>query len=163
MERIEFQSTGEQSLSEVLMKIESIMVLCILFAPYTLFYQNDYLTIVGMAWIFNAAPSGAGHLSLNLDWFGMSLFFVILPQVVFGYMMHRVYQGKTSFRMAVIVGIVGILFSCIDSITAVIIKFLDPSWQYGWRTYPVPVIMLVAYLYMKRYPPPDREQIWQEE
>ncbi|MHA2213682.1 MAG: hypothetical protein ACXAEN_18570 [Candidatus Thorarchaeota archaeon] len=145
------------------MKIDSIMVLCILFAPYTLFYDGSLLTIVGMTWVFLAIPTGVPELLLSLDFLGRNLFLLILPQVAFGYMMHRVYQAETSFRMAVFVGIIGILISTLESITDSIIMLLDPSWYFGWRTYPVPVIMLVAYLYMKRYPPPVREKVWPEE
>jgi hypothetical protein len=140
-------------------KIALVFVALSFFAPYLIAFSTSGFAVGAMTWILNVRPFGFAIDFQNPSyWFGMGLLVIGLPQFVFSYFMYRFYQKKTTRNRLVHVGVIGMLPIIIWGILNGLPRLWNPTYPYGFNMLPIPIILLVAFLFLKRYSPPPIEE-----
>jgi hypothetical protein len=140
-------------------KAAAIFIVVSFSAPYLLAFSTSGFAVGAMIWILNVSPFGFSIDFQNTSyWFGMGLLVIGLPQFVFSYFMYRFYQKKTTRKRLVQVGIIGMLPIIIWGILNGLPRLWNPTYPYGFNMLPIPIILLVAYLFFKRYSPSSAEE-----
>ncbi|MDF1540915.1 MAG: hypothetical protein P1Q69_18610 [Candidatus Thorarchaeota archaeon] len=136
-------------------KVTVIFIMISLSAPYQIAYSSSLLAIAAMLWVLNVTSLGFSiDVQNNFYWYGTSFFFIGLPQFIFSYFMYRFYQKRTSKSRLIHVGLIGTLPIIFWGIMNGLPRLWDPYYPYGFNMLPIPVILIFAYLFLKRYSPP---------
>ncbi len=116
-------------------------------------YGDFTAHIVGVFWtVFIGSPipiDGGGMVPPTVNPVsGILVFPLIVLRLLFVFQLYRVYGGQTSRRAAYTVGILGELF-------LVIINVLrsSPTFTTGNLYIPIPILLVVGYLLLWRFPP----------
>lgn len=116
---------------------------------------NDF-SIAAMTWIYQV-NSWYGGFILNPFMIFESIPFTFM-RLVFGYMLYRLYSGKTTQKRVVITGIIMELFLPVFYyITYLPILLFNPGWSGFPVLLPIPLLLLYGLAIAKRYPPPEEE------
>ncbi|MFW9805037.1 MAG: hypothetical protein ACFFFC_20485 [Candidatus Thorarchaeota archaeon] len=125
--------------------------------PFALGFVSDYISIAAATWLLNLSPRGY-NLHLLLQFFPLLQFTFL--RFVFALQMTRLYQGKSSVRTAIYVGVISECPFLVISIINALPSLWNPAYPYGFSGIPLPFVLLVGWLLIKRYPPPVRRKTW---
>ena len=143
--------------------VGAFMALVTAIAPYIVSIDAYGAAIMAATWVLQWSPQSIWFFFLSPeDWFGVVLLLIVLPEAAFTYQMMRLYSGKTTKKQTFLVGLLGTLPLITVGVMNTLPLLWDPKWPYGFTWFPVPVIVLVGYLLVKRYPPLEQSRVWPE-
>jgi len=147
------------------MTIGTIMAIVAILAPvgasihsYTGFTEYN-VTIVAMTWLLIVDPFGS-------YWFVQPLlFFSTLPMTflrfVFAYMMVRVYQGKSTRKRALVVGVASELQYPVIYLLPILVGVFTPFPVFPIPLFlPIPILLLLGFLIIRIRPPAQLPVSW---
>lgn len=140
-----------------------VMALVAAVVPYIVSIDAYGVAIMAATWVLEWSPQSIWFFLLSPeDWFGIVLLIIVLPEAAFACQMMRLYSGKTTKKQTFLVGLLGTLPLITVDVMNTLPLLWNPTWPYGFTWFPVPVIVLVGYLLVKRYPPLEQSRVWPE-
>ena len=146
-----------------------IAILIALFCPLAL-QIYDYgstmfsdFSIIAMIWVYQSSQWMGPFGSLMIDplMLFQSLPFTFL-RLVFGYMLYRLYCGKTTQKRVLLTGIVMELFLPVFYLmTYLPMLVMYPGWYTIPVLLPIPILLLYGVVIVKGFPPPQ-DKLWIE-
>ncbi|MFO7837099.1 MAG: hypothetical protein R6V83_10600 [Candidatus Thorarchaeota archaeon] len=141
-----------------------IVALCALLLPCWVYCGPFDLFIYAGGWMFHAYDADSTtRISFSLYFAGFSLLQALIiiggPQLLFAYMLYRLYLGQTSVKKALATGCIVLIPPLINDLFYLIIYLTSPSAPF-WPTIPIPLSLLVGLVIIKRYPPPEDVPTW---
>jgi len=140
-----------------------VMALVAAVVPYIVSIDAYGVAIMAATWVLQWSPQSIWFFLLSPeDWFGIVLLIIVLPEAAFACQMMRLYSGKTTKKQTFLVGLLGTLPLITVGVMNTLPLLWDSKWPYGFTWFPIPVIVLVGYLLVKRYPPLEQPRVWPE-
>ena len=123
---------------------------------------NDF-SIIAIIWIYSSSQWNGpfGSLQVNPLMLFQALPFTFM-RFVFGYMLYRLYCGKTTQKRVLITGIIMELFLPVFYlITYLPMLIMNPGWYSIPVLLPIPILLLFGVAIVKGFPPPQ-DKLWIE-
>ncbi len=146
-----------------------VATLIALFSPLAL-QIYDYgssmfsdFSLIAMIWIYQSSQWMGPYGSLLIDplMLFQSLPFTFL-RFVFGYMLYRLYSGKSTQKRVLLTGIIMELFlPAFYLIPFLPMLIMNPGWFSIPVLLPIPILLLYGVVIVKGFPPPQ-DKLWIE-
>ncbi len=165
---MELTEEGTQAIERNPWTIGVLLALVALLAPHNVIYYpfDSYmwnLQVMAMTWMMFIDP-------YSVNWMNDPLILMVgIPtaflRLVFGYMVVRAYQGKTTKRRAIIAGIASELqVAVIFYVPMVLFQLLSPYPQgYYPIVLPIPVLLILGLGIMRIWPPSGEPTTWTDD
>ncbi|UCH05005.1 MAG: hypothetical protein JSW05_02270 [Candidatus Thorarchaeota archaeon] len=151
---------GAQALERNLWAVGILFALVALLAPHTVVYYMWDLQVMAATWMAFIDPYSVSWMSNPF------LLMVAIPgallRLVFGYMVVRAYQGKTTKKRAIIIGIALELQGPVFFYVPVILfQLASPILRsYYPILLPIPALLILGLVIMRIWPPPTESTTW---
>ena len=121
------------------------------------------ITIVAMTWVYYSSSWMGPYGGLMMDPFMLlqSLPFTFM-RFVFGYMLYRLYSGKSTIKRVMLTGIIMELFMPVIYLVSYLpMLLMNPGWFSMPVLLPIPILLLYGVVIIKLFPSP-KDELWIE-
>jgi hypothetical protein len=140
-----------------------VMALVALVAPLAFFfsgYDGLYISLIAILWSFTSSSYYTQLVIADIFTLGMSMPFGFL-RLAYAYQMFRLYNGRTTKKRTLTLGIVSELPLAILFIPYLIMWLLNPLSPLALAA-PTLILLIVGILIVKFKPPPKPPETWVE-
>jgi len=143
----------------------SALVALILLLPLGAIFDEELLTIPSVTWIINYRIIGPNQgMSFSFlspaDW--MAGLLLSLPRFLFVRQIVRYYEGRTSMKRTLLIGLLGELNTLWYALLISLPALFIPGLRYVRLGVPIPFLLLIGWTWMAHHPPRQDAQSWLE-
>ncbi len=152
----------EKTISLSTRDLVTFLSILVVILPWGMLITQSEVVIEGFLFVIVLRPVDS-YVSMIGGIDSLSLIVVLiflLPRIFFTYMLVRLYQGQTTMKRVVSVGVIvefEIVFWAVLQGSNV---FIISSWFYVMIGIPLPLLLLSVLYIMKRYPPESHDDSW---